>query len=769
MTLRFALSLMLLAGAILPLACSGGERDGSVEPSAGAGGETNAGDQAGAPPQGGRGGDAGAAGETEVLELPYDPLPVPAILEVPAHVELSAHPAAFVHPRLFFTADDFDDLRGRAQTVSTAQVAVDRLLEESEAFRANALYVALRDDAAVSSDELLAAIVNDPERMLLGTADGGWYGLLAGSAYLALLEEDEPLQDELCGVLARTAELHGQSYTPNLADPTASDANLDLAFAYDLLYGCLDESERTLVRGLISSMTSGRVAFLSDVVAQVQSTGDAIRADSLVLSALAIEGEAGYDAGIFEGNLGKLESFTSRYGIHRAGQVHEDWGHFSQGMHQGALMLLAAARRGHDFFNTGRVYQALLQPFYEATPYSPGKLLGHGVGPSFDVGLGASALCPVLSYLYPDDALVAFVRMQTHRSDGDANQLRAPLPEAIFGNDFDPDISALDVARAKLLPTTFFDADRGIMRARSSFASEATLLSFDCRMDTWDLEHVQADRNNFTLHALERAWIVDARPDRSHSAWHAAVEIDGVGPSDAPRMPALLRAFEDAPLFAFATGDASATYTFNRESNSGKLLTGFVWQDFRYQPPSVDEWRTHAIRAQSMHLPVNLARRTLLFGRVPSPFVLAVDEIEQDAEEHEYVWRVPVPPELVIEDHAAGVVLRHAGDEAATAPRLFVQVLAPSADSSPMLEVRQTALSSGAMADNHGLVIVARAVSARFVVLMVPLRPDSEVPSASWDDATLELMVQGEARGLALAFGRGEAGQLEVVSATEQR
>jgi hypothetical protein len=694
-----------------------------------------------------------------------DLLDVPTLLEPPVVRALSEHPEIFVHPRLLFGPDDLDDLRRRALEDPTASSAFAALRSNAAELRQLPEFTQFGTAPDTVSLAAFRSVLNtDSTKMLTGTADGGFYGLLAAAAYVALVEQDSVAQAELAEVLIGAASRHATLYPQLQKYASGGDANADLAFCYDVLYAVLTEEQQATIRGLLAAMTSGRTVPGSASAPQVQSTAAHMQFDSLVLVALVIEGEPGYDPSLFDNNVAKLQSFSGQYGIHRAGYVHEDWGFFGLGMHQGSLSMLAASRRGHDFFSDTRLYQALLQPFHEAAPWSPGQLLGHGNGASFSVDEHGSAFYPVMGYMFPDSPLVDFILAQVHSDASDARQERVPLVEAMFGRPFES-LAMGEVAATLRLPPTFFDPSHGIMIARSDFGPSATVVSFDCRMDTWDLGHVHADRNNLTLVALEREWFTDEGGPHEANAWHSTVLIDGVGQADAGGMPGKLLEFRHEAGFDFARGDASDAYRFSRQGNSGPLLTGHTWADFLFDPETpVEDWRTHAIRANAEFNPVEYAQRSVVLVRSDATFVVVRDDLKKDAATHDYEWTALLPSSIVAETLGEDLVLRHEQDMGPRDPRLLVRAVSVAGERNELgVETRHVALSSGQLGPARTLLIGASTSDAQFIVLLFPFRAGDPLPESLWTAASGELEVRGAGTDRIITFDSDTSAETETI------
>ena len=177
-------------------------------------------------------------------------------------------------------------------------------------------------------------------------------------------------------------------------------------------------------------------------------------------------------------------------------------------------------------------------------------------------------------------------------------QWRIPLIEAMFA--LEPQERAptpASIAEALELPLVLYSPLKGYAYARSDWGPDAVRLDFDARSDLWDLGHIHADRNSFTLSALGRRWVSDPGYHMEYSDLHAGVLIDGQGQSGTstddvqlwPPMPATLIELRDDDALFVAAGDATHAYSLARPRYEDLLDSGLTWGDFLADQAYADE------------------------------------------------------------------------------------------------------------------------------------------------------------------------------------
>ncbi|MEM7151218.1 MAG: hypothetical protein AAF799_00175 [Myxococcota bacterium] len=678
-------------------------------------------------------------------------------LETPRTRPFSEVPAPGVHPRILLSPEDLPERRAAAQDEgSVAWVGMERLrarssetLDDPSSEIGGAYQLALVGGLNAPSDELLGT----GNVGIYGTGTAGLYGALAAAGWVALIEEDEARGVELARALGAVAAAHDAIYEPDLGNALAHDANADLGLAYDFLHPYMEPADRAAVRGLLSRMTTGRQAYGVGMSAAAVSTNWRTHHDHIVIAALAIEGEEGYDPEVYESNVDKLDLFSSAYGVTSSGMPHEGLAYYAFGMHWGAMSMLATARRGVNLFETTHFYRSLHYALREMAPWGEGQVFGHADGGGWATGTGASSFYTIIKYAWPEDALADYV---TRENRAHGRQDRIPLMEAMFGVEPLPvSPSPESIATELELPLTLYSPLKGYAYARSDWGPDALRLDFDARSDLWDLGHIHADRNGFTMAALGRRWVFDPGYHMEFNDLHSTVLIDGIGQSGTstdevqlwPPMPAqLVELRDDGDLFV-AAGDATAAYSLARPRGERLPDTGLTWADFLHDPAYLAEHHAGPVDARDYN-PVLFAYRTVALVRGPHPFVVIADDIQKDDQPHTYQWifntRGAYPWNqltMVLEPDATATraILRHEQDTDPGTPRLLVEVLSADGDTLPIaLEDADLTASSG-VPHTHRRFLVERSqtVAPDFRIALIPFRAGDPLPQIDYDGTHL--------------------------------
>lgn len=694
-------------------------------------------------------------------------------LPIPPTRGFSTVPAPGVHPRILLSPSDLPERREIALSPGTIAHAATEVLRTHAAQTIDdpssdlgaAFQQALAGQLAAPSDQLLGT----GKVVLYGSGTHGLYGTLAGAAWVALMDDNEERGQILSEALAQVAEAHNEVYLPESSNRFAHDVNVDLALAYDFLHRYMTDDQRESVRALIARMVQGRVAYGVGMNAAEVSTNWRTHHDHIVIAALAIEGEEGYDSNVYESNAEKLRLFHSFYGVNSSGMPHEGLGYFAFGMNWGALTTLATARRGQDLFSSSNLYKSFHYALHETAPWGEGMTFGHSDGTNWATGSGASSLYTVFKYVWPDDALVDYIYRQ-NRIGG--RQDRIPLIEAMFGLEPLPtSASPAELAKSFGLPLTLYSPLKGYTYARSDWGPDAVRLDFDARSDLWELGHIHADRNSFTLYALGRAWAEDPGYHMGWSDQHSGVLIDGVGQAGnsidtlRPPMPAKMVDVRDTSSLFVATGDSTASYNWTRSTELPLEASGFTWRDFLADEAFEGEMHDEQILARR-HGSAERVIRSVALVRGAHPFVLIADDIQKDSDPNLYSWffntRGSYPrDELTIEfegtPSSTQAVLRHDFDRANGTPRLLVRVLEAAGEERP-IRISDDKIRGYSDVHTHRRVFVERSdtVAPGFRIALIPFYAGDPLPAVDYDGTTVTVTQGGVSASATLSTVNGQ-------------
>ncbi len=473
----------------------------------------------------------------------------------------------------------------------------------------------------------------------------------------------------------------------------------EVAYGYDWAWPWMSSAQRDALRSLIVRATVGKFTLGMDMPSHWRNWNHIGMTESFAACLFAIEGEPSDDPRGRERIFEVYRDYLS-YGITPLGTGKEGIGYQTLGIGHLASPLLAFANRGKNLFthphwrrHTESWLVQAMQPFGGA--WQSDSDLGNFPPHLSFIGLQ--------KYLFPDSPGVDFV-LRNHplilKKDWaaitlDANEaqwLTPSLPSAFE----DSAVRAAAQSEAAALVgggLTFHDPVHGSLYTRTGWDEDDLVLHVACRTDTAYPSHDHADRGQFTLSALGRAWACDGYRD-TESKFHNVVTIDGRGQGYFAT-PGRWIAATVTPDTTTAVVDtkynwdwqwAKSMFTESRASLEGRGQSWGVEPAARQQAriplsawepdptPSVDAYyRGFATREngdprmwddedgwqlRAPWYPVKKAFRTVTLARGSHPYVLVIDDIRKDDAEHLYEWRMNMPPDVAaVSINAADILL----------------------------------------------------------------------------------------------------------------
>jgi len=556
-------------------------------------------------------------------------------------------PAPGVHPRILFSPDDIPLLKRRIEGSKTGQKA----LLDTRFLLAQTLYNPASDEGKIYAKLVagdtadLTFLTPEPPKevgsLIFVTPPRHWFAgytqtlsdsvhtaylpnLLAASAFQSLLFGDATRGRETATAIANYYRLRNPFIDAYAADQHQRQLAPDdywrtifgvaggnnLAFCYDLAAPWMNEEQRDVLRHAIASATSGRLAYGMNGPARWAETNWSAWDLEHYLTALAIEGEKGYDPQIQPAALRALKGYL-QWGISPQGTIFESNGKIGAGFHYSVLTAIALARRGENVFGHPHLHQLPLAQAHIVVPsgeYSVSN--GTWGNANFSYGHFFTAFFPkdkiadAADFLMRQDRpdLAEFDPIHYQRSLDAAIDKPGPPPSGkpltkinwrkltpltpahVMGpTPYDtadwrgaddaknapptagvPDADALAKIRKNLaLPLDFADPGHGLLTTRSSQDADALFLMFEARADLSTIGHQHHDAGHFYLAANGEMWGVEAGAKSGFSHDHSIVRIDGLGLSDVaypPRVDFLGSAI--TPNGAFASADISKAYNY---------------------------------------------------------------------------------------------------------------------------------------------------------------------------------------------------------------
>ena len=659
-------------------------------------------------------------------------------------------PAPGIHPRILFSPADIPLLKRRLQGSKTGQKA----LLETRFLLAQTLYNPASDEGKiyaklVSGDTAdLKFLCPEPPKeigsLTLVTPPRHWFvgytqalpdtlhtaylpNLFAAAAFQAQLDGDATRGREVAAAIAAYYTLRNSFIDAYVADQQQRQlapndywrANFvvaggnNLAFCYDLAASWMTEPQREVLRHAIVSATTGRLAYGMNGPARWVETNWCGWDLEHYITALAIEGEPGYDPQIQPAALRTLKGYL-HWGISSQGTIFESNGKIGGGFHYAMLTAIALARRGENQFGHPHLRQL---PFAQAQTVAPSGdyTLNNGTwgnapfayGHFFTAFFPGQKAAAAGDFLMRQDrpTLAAFDPENYQRSlEATVAKSAAPAPDGkpltkINWRKLTPltpahlmgptpydcadwkGAAAADTAipfdqlRQNLaLPLDFADPEHGLFTSRSGPDADALFLMFEARANLSTIGHQQHDAGHFYLAALGEMWGVEAGAKSGYSNDHSNVRIDGRGLSDVaypPRVRFLGSTL--APQVSLASADISAAYNYGWVGPTQfqwSIPDAATWKITPETDPAIvaffrgtqhykmriwgdnyfkQNWGP-TMRVASAN-PVKSAFRTAGLIRGPHPYALILDDIDKgDAREHAYDWVMQVPNSVRLAD-----------------------------------------------------------------------------------------------------------------------
>ncbi len=690
-------------------------------------------------------------------------------------------PAAGVHPRILFSPSDIPFIRENCKTDPLAIASLARIKKDSQRkldapqTPQGITYQKFKAGERFDPTPGLVSYDSDVARNISGEA-GSLYNVMYARAFVAFIENDLPKQKEIAEVASHIAAEHSKVYKPNYENKLTHDVASPLAMTYDILAPIMSEKQRKPIRELLSKMTKFRQTY--------GSAHEAIEAcgnwntfhDHILIAALAIEGEEGYDPRLLEQNTIKLRNFFTRYGMYPSGCAHEGWGYFNFGLGNATFSTLATARRDENFFKTTALSRTLDMAFRNLVTWEGGVRGNH------DIPAGiVSQIMPftiVAARVY-DDPIVSFLQktLQDGIVEKKKDQRNLTLLTALFAQSFPEEMDYKKTADQ--LSLDVFCKDTGYMTTRSSWEEDGLHFVFRCRMDKYFVGHVHPDVNAFELWSHQRHWFMDLGKFEIENDFHSTVLIDGIGGGGSlnwwtwPSLPGRFLHYEQSDDHVLGVGDAEAFYDYARYAsksptgyvtpaiknklgltNASVLNHGLTWKDFTYpstDPKQLPEWRNKSIsfdfayRSGDKPLfvfnPVEKALRSAALYRKGAPFIIIQDDIKKDEQKYTYSWLANMLPEAieVIKSSPDTLLLKHKKDPLETGPRLLVKVLGVQGKSSIRLE--EHTVKASQLKVTRVQIDAKGTTNPRFEVLLYPHLPGEPLPKVTTTKAEHQVTI----------------------------
>jgi len=428
------------------------------------------------------------------------------------------------------------------------------------------------------------------------------------------------------------------------------------------------------------------------------------------MTLLAIEGEDGFDTGVYARAAKAMKGFT-RLGVSpMSGATYEGLGKNS--IVAGKMMALA--KHGWPEIIVGSALRKHVSKWQIHTMLPNGRFFREDMWGSVESEPKLGDIVP-MKYAFPDDKAIdwvyrnavegngyAMVHMDFGGGDGvlpyrqfarmrDTTYKYSCLSDIIFVSDWQG--PADQIEHAKLAtegePLTYVAKDVGIMLTRSAWADkDAAWMAFVVR--SLPGGHASRSRGEFIFHAIGESWAFYHTGTQEPSEMHSIILVDGMGQEK--YVPGKFVQVQDSLQGTFGSMDARQAYGiqhfgggFGTETTNSYMLEPLPnpWGDLPYsklpnwfagngpdlplqvgdEPPKkrLDKDGRERIK-KPMLLGANVspslfekAYRTVGLVRAANPYALVFDDIQKDSGMHDYAWRMPVRDEYYKFDLATGL------------------------------------------------------------------------------------------------------------------
>lgn len=639
-------------------------------------------------------------------------------------------PPPGVHPRVFFSPEDVPGIAQRLKTTKSGQMAVveteinlTRTIWKPDSAE-GVIYKKLvagdtahlqwaKPEKSVSNFAIPGAVGvwNTPHRLMADNngkpvtaevlslmAVAAQYCLLTGNeargrevaaAVCNYFKLREPLLDEYYAISDAefAATLDGANNGATHFRQMHGFAPGSVGVIYDFSAKWMDESQKKLMRRYIAKAVYGRRAYGMNGSLRWADVNWVSWDTAMLHSAMAIEGEEGYDPEIYDISRKIIRAWLD-WGIDANGTVYETNGKNVMGLQMLFESMVVLARRGDNYFGHPHLRQLTAAQVQSVTP--DGRVNVNN-GTWGDAHFGANN-AGILKFFFPQDAcadfLLRLVRPEQASFESPeqyreflekgGKRLRLPGWGSMFTLTmlFDGDWAATAKVDGKLaepwerehlkLPLTFDDPLHGLFITRSGNEPDAAFLMLEARPDKWlGAGHFQADAGAFHFAALGVNWGGFALASGNPPGRKSLVTIDGTSIGAMPPRVKYIGASESS-LAAFAAADTKYAYDWiwmaqpikwsdvdaNPDLHRGvfepepdpevvKCYAGTERYKMRYW------WHTYLYTSwlptfRATWNPVQYSFRTAGVVCGPHPYALVVDDIKKDAQQHLYEWNLPL-------------------------------------------------------------------------------------------------------------------------------
>jgi len=582
-------------------------------------------------------------------------------------------PAKGIHPRIFTSPDEFEASRKRLETTQLGKMIVtvankmNKEMREGNG-RFGQVYVQLLKGEISSADtkKYSTEFVNQ----------------LTVQAYLAQLYNDKVLFNEsavVAGNYIRSCDKYIDSLKALNGEEFAIKQELYfrgfLPRLYDFTAAGIKKSDKEIYLKMVSKNLKGKYLHGMDLPPHWRRWNHIALSLSFPLTLFSVEKEIPVDKRLLERSREMAEHyFTFQYspeGMSTEGM------NYTIGQAESYNGFLAAmVRRGDkNFFAHPHFRKFVDWAIYSMSVHPDGQWHTSG-----DTGTRTQlqwSIMLVYKYFFPKDVKVDYVYAHTFP------KTVTKMPDVIafvFATDPDKTKEAYNGIPPVEMPLTYSVPSRGAFIARDSWKRNGVKFGLEGRTDTYFISHDHSDRGAFTLSGAGREWVVDGLRS-TQTQYHSAITIDGRGQGYFAT-PAAWLGFTDTNEATFGIIDTKYCYDWMwlkspvadmmlGKEVSPRWKTG-VYADVAkklaaYYPNEKPErdplrkvtemysgnlqtnplyWQEDSWPMRLKNYTVEYAFRTAGLVKGTHSYVLIVDDLKKDNQEHLYEWNLPMPMDV---------------------------------------------------------------------------------------------------------------------------
>ena len=703
-----------------------------------------------------------------------------------------------MHPRVLLSPEELPEWKKRLQTTESGKAIVRTITDFLQAQRPKLEALAALTPATITPEAVTKYWVQDDQRnqSFFFAATLGW---LNDDPVLTKLSIDAVTN--YCRLILKAQEISAEEPPTALHTMVTSGAksttfwrskawdlgsgwlngDIGLALTYDFAFNQMTPEQRSLVRGTISAVTTGRRSWgMGEPSSRIVSNWSLYHGH-LPVTALAIEGEEGYDPEIYKIWVEMVGHYLDQ-AIYSNGAAQEDSYPLGTSLRDSAPTMVAMARRGVNYFEHPH-YQAFLGYVLQSLePFPGGTFLGHGAGS----GTGYPAFWVTARYAMPTNPLANHLwRWYAGENYRAHLKWESYADLLLFSTDWDAAMrGSLDPAQLGL-PRGVYYPGRGQMISRSDWGPEALYAHLDARTDAFFVGHDNSDRGTFTVTALGKTWAPDLDwMGFQYSDEHSLVQIDGRAEAwKAP--PAKWLQTDETPGMALGAVDLKYAYDWQWPPPWPKPDEKFPapWEPEPSDPhtlgmPDTPEfaWIPHRLHDEPNvgfaglnfwrrpFNPVQKAFRSLALVRGAHPYLLVVDDVRKDDSPHRYDWFMQLANDVEIKTQNGDDTVLGLKD-AADKRRLLVRLVPPEAGwgkASPTTRIEtylgRNSPGKGPDKGKHltgTRLIITRdaAVDLDFKVVILPFVENEPLPTTVLSNGVLRQRWSDQASSVALTMG----------------